>query len=75
MKQKKEEGIKIKYIIGIVILFLLVFTFIIPIKKILVPDSQIYGKYFCQTYDDSCISTEGHSTLMKVTLYKYFKLK
>lgn len=66
---------KIKYIALIVMLFLLVFAFTIPIKNVWIPDSQIYGEYFCQTYDNSCISTEGHFTLMKVTLYKYFKLK
>lgn len=75
MEEKKEEGRKIKYVIGIVILFLLVLTFTIPIKNVWIPDSHIYGEYFCQTYDNSCISTEGHFTLNKVTLYKYFKLK
>ena len=66
---------KTKYIALIVMLFLFVFAFTMPIKNAWIPDSQIYGEYFCQTYDNSCISTEGHFTLRKVTLYKYFKME
>ena len=65
---------KIIITITLIVLFLIILVvFTVPIKKVLLSDSVIYGDYFCLTYDGSCISTKGHATAETLTVYKLIK--
>jgi len=66
---------KIKFILLIIFLILIIFSFIVPIKEVWLSDEVIYGDYFCYTPDNSCISTEGQYTQEKLTFYELIKYK
>lgn len=60
----------------IITLFMVILLgFTIPIKKVFLDDSVIYGDYFCFTFDGSCVSTEGHATSETLTIYELVKYK
>ena len=50
-----------------------VFVFTVPVEEKFVNDDYIYGGYFCHTFDGSCVSTSGHSTMEELTLFEKWK--
>jgi len=58
------------------ILGILLLCFTAPLfKYVWMPDSLIYGEFFTATFDGSSISTIGHYTATRISLFKYFWLK
>lgn len=57
------------------IILLICLFFFVPVKKVFLADEIIYGKTFKNTYNGVPVSTEGHYTLKRVSLYVLVKYK